>query len=212
MLVLGHTGITLGIGWLLESAWRRKSSNPAREESIAGQNPDFTHGISSVRLLPRGRANLATLGGWIDYRLLLLGSMLPDIIDKPIGQVFFRNTFSNGRIFAHTLLFLIVITLLGLYLYRSRGKLWLLILSLGCAIHLILDQMWLVPRTLIWPIYGWGFEKLDLSNWWANIWHAVLTDPYVYVPEIIGAIILVGSMLTLVRRKRVYTVIKNGQV
>lgn len=176
------------------------------------RNHDFAQGVSGAEPLPRGKAKLAALGGWMDFRLLLVGSMLPDIIDKPIGQVIFREMFSNGRIFAHTLLFLIVVTLLGLYLYRSRGRLWLFVLAFGSAIHLILDQMWLTPRTLLWPIYGWGFEKLDLSNWWANIWDALLTQPYVFVPEIIGALILAGFMLTLMSRKRVYALIRNGQI
>lgn len=40
----------------------------------------------------------------IDYRFVMLGSILPDMIDKPIGAFLFRNTFHNSRIFAHTLI------------------------------------------------------------------------------------------------------------
>ena len=55
----------------------------------------------------------------VDIRLLAIGSLLPDIIDKPVGQVFFRGTFSDGRIFSHTLLFLALVSLGG-YARRRR--------------------------------------------------------------------------------------------
>ena len=49
----------------------------------------------------------------IDYRAVLVGSILPDIIDKPIGAYLFRSTFHNSRIFAHTLLFSVLLMLMG---------------------------------------------------------------------------------------------------
>jgi len=203
VLVSGHTGITLGIGWLLESTWRRKSSNAARRESIG--NADLTQGVSGAGLL-------ATLGGGIDYRLLLLGSMLPDIIDKPIGQVFFRDFFSNGRIFCHTLLFLILTTLAGLFLYRSKGKTWLVVLSFGTFTHLIFDQMWLAPGTLFWPLYGFAFEKIDLTQWVQGIFHALLTDPVVYIPEIVGGGILILFVWVVVNNEKLFAFIRNGKL
>ncbi|MBA7692845.1 hypothetical protein ES703_101414 [subsurface metagenome] len=79
MLIFGHVGITLGAAVFLNGALTK-----------------------SYSLCAGGRASgLASLGNRIDIRLLLLGSLLPDIIDKPIGQFFFRDTFSNGRIFCH---------------------------------------------------------------------------------------------------------------
>jgi hypothetical protein len=36
-----------------------------------------------------------------DIRLLILGSLLPDLIDKPLGHIILPE--NNGRIFAHTL-------------------------------------------------------------------------------------------------------------
>ncbi|MFP3975182.1 MAG: hypothetical protein ACLFVK_03050, partial [Dehalococcoidia bacterium] len=57
----------------------------------------------------------------IDYRIALIGSMLPDIIDKPLGIYIFTETFSNGRIYAHTLLFFLVLLLIGLFRYIRSG-------------------------------------------------------------------------------------------
>ena len=147
----------------------------------------------------------------IDYRLVLIGSMLPDIIDKPIGQFFFKSTFSNGRILGHSLLFSLTLTLIGLYLYR-QGKPGMLTLSLCSLGHLILDGMWQDPVTLLWPIYGWSFPKADLTNWLPNILYALRTDPSVYIPELIGALILMHFTLMLIKKKELYTLITHGIV
>jgi len=195
MLTLAHTGITVGAAWLLKSGLTR------------GRTPSATSSDHTRAVSPKAphRSGVST-----DYRLVMVGAMLPDLVDKPIGVFLFRDIFSNGRIFCHTLLFLIIISLAGLYLYRSRGKLWLLILSFGTFIHLILDQMWLDPETLLWPIYGFTFPKVDLSYWTLNMWHILLTDPVVYVPEIVGAVILAAFVAISVHRRKVYAFIRYG--
>ena len=205
MLIFGHTGVTLGVALLLNGALARSYSLPTKENK-SSKHPEHS-ARAGVRLL-----SFTSLGNRLDIRLLLIGSLLPDIIDKPLGQFFFRETFNNGRIFCHTLLFLILITLAGYYLYRNRRKAWLLVLSFGTFIHLIQDQMWLAHETLLWPIYGLAFEKIDLTRWTQNILYVLRTDPGTYVPEIVGAMILVAFVAMLVRRKRVYPFIKNGQV
>ena len=118
MLVFGHTGITLGVAALLGRASYKRDFLPAvvkcpdeRSKLLTEETSDCNHpSMSKVSWL-------SSLANHIDIRVLLLGSLLPDIIDKPVGLYFWRDTFSNGRIFCHTLLFLMVITLAGLYLY-----------------------------------------------------------------------------------------------
>ncbi len=198
MIVFGHAGITLGAAVLLTGALRSRCSSQA---------------VPTSNCSPSDKASwLTSLGSHIDIRLLLVGSLLPDITDKPVGQVFFRETFNNGRIFSHTLLFLILITLAGLYLYRRRAKLWLLTLSFGIFTHLILDEMWLAPRTLFWPFLGFAFERADLTDWMLNMLYALLTQPEAYVPELVGAAILLWFGLILVRRKKLFAFIRYGQV
>jgi len=69
--------------------------------------------------------------------------------------------------------------------------------------HLILDQMWLTPQTLLWPVYGSAFPKVDLSCWLENIFIALRTVPSVYIPEIIGALVL-GIFLRQLMRLRAW--------
>jgi inner membrane protein len=188
MLVLGHAGITLGAATLVAGAVKSRQSTQSRKESW------FTY-----------------LGRYIDIRLLLVGSLLPDIIDKPVGQLFFRETFNNGRIFSHTLLFFIIITALGFYLYKRHRQIWLLTLSAGTLMHLVLDGMWYAPGTLFWPFLGFTFERTDLTNWLSNILHALMSNQAVFVPEVAGLAVLLWFGLTLIARKKVGVFIKYGK-
>lgn len=213
MLIFGHTGITLGAavllnGILIKSYGLRTWENKVRERF----QPSFE--IHSAQEHPSSSrlSSLTSLANHIDIRLLFIGSLLPDIIDKPLGTFFFRDTFSSGRIFCHTLAFLLFITLIGFYLYRSHGKTWMLTLSFGTFTHLIFDKMWRAPQTLLWPVYGWTFEKVDLTHWIWNIFYAVRTDPGVYVPELVGMAILIWFVVVLVRRRQVYAFIRNSKL
>ena len=49
----------------------------------------------------------------LDYRLVILGSLLPDIIDKPIGYIIFQKYYENGWIYGHSLLFSLVLLILS---------------------------------------------------------------------------------------------------
>ena len=213
MLALGHAGITLGAAVVLAGALSSsRSAGTSRSEATEPPGRS-SQTVPDSGCTPSERASWLTwLGSRIDIRVLLIGSLLPDIIDKPVGQLFFRETFSNGRIFCHTLLFLILIALAGAYLYRHYSKTWLLVLSFGTFTHLVLDQMWLTPRTLFWPLYGFTFEPADITDWLQNMLYALLTEPEVYVPELLGMGILIWFVVTLLRRREILAFIRYGQV
>ena len=69
--------------------------------------------------------------------MVLLGSMLPDIIDKPLGEALF-GTPAMGRTIAHTLLFLLLLGLAAFYLSDLRMA-WV---ASGVLAHFLLDFMW----------------------------------------------------------------------
>ena len=189
MLLLGHAGITLGAATLLAGVAEKYHSSQIRKLSW-----------------------FASLASYVDIRLLLVGSLLSDIIDKPVGHYFFRETFGSGRIFSHTLIFLIIITAVGFYLYKSRRKVWLLTLASGTFLHLVLDQMWSDPATLFWPFLGFTFARVEEIDWLSNIFQALITNPVVYVSEALGMAILVWFGLTLFTRKKIGVFIKQGKV
>jgi membrane-bound metal-dependent hydrolase YbcI (DUF457 family) len=146
----------------------------------------------------------------IDYRLIAIGSLLPDIIDKPIGAYFFRSTFHNSRIFAHSLIFSMLLILLGIYYFKRRRNNNVLLLGVCSLIHQILDSMWLYKGILFWPAYGLKFPTRPEGNWLASNMVNLLTDPMVYGPEIVGAIIIAYYLTKLIINKRVKEFLKNG--
>ena len=213
MIVFGHTGITLAVAILFNRAVNGSCLPKAFDKEVIGSSPRSSQVVPNLSNSTSQKASWVTsLGRRIDIRLLLVGSLLPDIIDKPVGQVFFRETLSNGRIFCHTLLFLIIITLAGLHLYRYRSRIWLLVFSFGTFTHLVCDQMWRSPRTLLWPAYGIAFERVDLTDWMPNMLYALLTSSEVYIPELVGAAIIIWLAVELVRKRKVFVFVKYGQM
>ena len=80
MLILGHTSITLGVAMVAEAL-----------------HEHHTLGTTSSRtVLQRLGDSLISLSRKVDLRLLLIGSLLPDIIDKPVGLVHMAVAHNRG--------------------------------------------------------------------------------------------------------------------
>lgn len=118
----------------------------------------------------------------LDYRLVLLGAVLPDLIDKPLGAVLGLES----RLWAHTLLFLAALALLS----RARPLHALTWLAFGAGVHLVLDMIWFEPHVALWPLYGWTFPAGTQSL--GGYFDLLLRDPYVQVGEVGGAVLLVA--------------------
>jgi hypothetical protein len=138
--------------------------------------------------------------------------MLPDIIDKPVGQFIFGETFNNGRIFAHTLLFLVLISAIGYYLYKRQKQLWMITLAAGTFMHIALDEMWQVPGTFFWPLLGFKFARYELTDWFNNLLKALLSSPYVYISEAIGLAIIIWFGVEIVCRKKLWAFLRHGKM
>ncbi len=86
----------------------------------------------------------------IDYRVVLLGALLPDIGDAAFG---------GARTF-HTLVFSVVA--LGVVMVVTRGRRaarrrWLF-LPVGSFLHLVFDGMWTRSDVFWWPAFGWSLN------------------------------------------------------
>lgn len=127
---------------------------------------------------------------------IVFGSLLPDIIDKPLGRLILAETIGSGRIFAHTLFFVILLGLAGYYLYY-KGQPKLLIIAGASFCHLLEDQMWNNPKVLFWPLLGWEFPKDKISGSFTEYLMMIFNRSYqpafteVFISEIIGLIIIV---------------------
>jgi hypothetical protein len=148
----------------------------------------------------------------IDYRVVLIGAILPDIIDKPIGTFLFRSTFHNSRIFAHTLLFTFLILFFGTILLMKKRNNKLLTLGVATGIHLILDSMWLYLGILFWPLYGWKFPERAEGNWAMTSLEKLFSDPAYFIPEIAGFIIIAFLFYRLKKNKEIKLFFKQGKL
>ncbi len=104
-----------------------------------------------------------------DLRLVALGSMLPDLVDKPLTLV----GIGSGRFIAHSFLFTIATALLS----REIG--------FGCAMHLILDRIWEEPKILLFPFLGF---PPTIHHTIYDFIRTLLTNRSVQAGEIVGLI------------------------
>lgn len=216
MFVFGHMGLTLAGALALDALFPRahctappRATQPAAM-ARAADSPRNLAGAASARL--------RSLAERVDLRILFLGSMISDAIDKPIGRAIFSETYDNGRIYAHTLLFLMVVTAIGLYMYRKSNSAGL-VFSFGVLIHLFLDAMWFRPRTLFWPLLGLSFGEYptDLYSWSGiqAVIEKVIANPamaLMALPEVMGALVLVWFGWHLVKSRRVCAFLRWGRV
>lgn len=124
---------------------------------------------------------------WADMAFLALGSMLPDLIDKPLGLLAF-GTPAAGRTISHTLLFLLVLAAVAVYLKDVRVA----SVFAGVLAHLTLDFMWQSPVILLWPLLG-NFpqaRELGVFDYMQILLHG-LGSPMVWVPEVLGLTYLI---------------------
>jgi len=116
----------------------------------------------------------------VDYRYVIFGSMLSDIIDKPLGNILLHDMLNNGRIIGHSLLFAMLLTIIGIRYRKS------FFLAYGLWMHLLLDMMWLNPVALLWPLLG-NFQRLDFEF---SHFFVTIQQPYNLFGELAGLVAL----------------------
>ena len=128
----------------------------------------------------------------MDLRVLALGAVLPDLIDKPIGSLIFHGYFRTGRIYGHTLLFAVLL-LTGVMALTRRGTVtrrrWMA-LPIGVFIHLLLD----IPIenvTFWWPFLGFDFPPFEQGAL-SDLMRYLSRSPGVLIQEALGLAYLVG--------------------
>jgi inner membrane protein len=121
----------------------------------------------------------------VDYRIVMAASLLPDIIDKPLGRIFFRERFGSGRLYAHTLLVNVALFCV-LFFMRGRIKRQFVLVPLSTLLHLAEDGMWSNPRTFWWPLFG---TKFAVAKTQGSFIHYFLR-PGLIAQEVVGLLLL----------------------
>lgn len=92
----------------------------------------------------------------LDYRLVMVGALLPDAVDVFLGGARHLHTL----LFSVTLLVLVMVATPGRRSLRRR----LLALPIGTFCHLLLDATWTRADTFWWPFLGWRFSGRGLPS------------------------------------------------
>jgi len=116
------------------------------------------------------------LGKNCSTKLIIIGSLLPDLLDKPLGLL----GIGPGRYIFHSLVFMFLFSFISNELF------------LGVLFHLILDRMWNYPNILFFPFFGveitGKYEFFDIIEFF-------LKDRYSQVGELCGFLcLLIGKL------------------
>lgn len=98
----------------------------------------------------------------IDYRVLMLGAVLPDVVDPVFGGARFLHSVTVG-------VALLVVVMLATIGRRAARRRWIF-LPIGVFLHLALDGAFALTAVFWWPFTGWGFDDAALPSlergWW----------------------------------------------
>ena len=131
----------------------------------------------------------ATLGRRrIDYRFILIGAVLPDLVDGVANAFWYEGP--SGRGAAHSLLTVVAVAAVVILGFKREARLAVFGIPVGWLLHLVGDGMWNSPRTFLWPAFGTGFSASPAEPYSWDL----LTDPFAHVGawggEVAGALVL----------------------
>ncbi len=102
----------------------------------------------------------------LDDRALILGSVLPDVVDKPLALFISPTLVGHSlRNYGHTLVFAILVLAAAVALAALVKRQWPIVLALASAGHLVLDMMWYSHRILLWPFPASTFSPRFIHEW-----------------------------------------------
>jgi inner membrane protein len=143
----------------------------------------------------------------VDYRVVAIAALIPDLIDKPLGKIILRDRFDSGRIFGHSLL-LNVALFCVLFFMRGRAKRQFTLVPISSLLHLAEDGMWNYPRVFWWPLFGTTFPRQPgyrLSS---------LLNPGLFIQEAIGlaVILFLLSAHEMLNRRGIEAFLRTGHL
>lgn len=148
----------------------------------------------------------------VDYRIVAVASLLPDLIDKPIGRLLLRDRYESGRIYAHTLLLNLAVFCV-LFFMRGRAKRTFVLVPISSLLHLAEDGVWSNPRVFWWPLFGSSFPQEPVSGGVLSFLNP-LNNPGAIWQEAVGLALIVWLLAShgLLTREGVRSFIATGRL
>jgi len=138
----------------------------------------------------------------IDYRLVAVGSLLPDLVDRAQRAVFrVRRSSPDQHFLGHTLLLNLPLLFAGVSVLRRSGDSRLLVVSAAAMTHLLVDPVIRSPATLFWPLLGLEFPAAR-----------GLSPRLTALTQVVAAIAVMVTVLALQRRNRLGDFIRSGRL
>jgi membrane-bound metal-dependent hydrolase YbcI (DUF457 family) len=92
----------------------------------------------------------------IDFRFVVLGALMPDVVDGLLGG----SRFMHSIVFGGVLLCAVVLATR----HQRRLRRATLALPIGIFLHILLDGAWLSSEAFWWPLSGWSFTDEPLPS------------------------------------------------
>ena len=136
----------------------------------------------------------------IDYRYVLIGSVLPDLLDGILGMFLFEGP--AGRWVSHSLLAVVVVSVAIILATSGERRLQLFGIGVGWLLHLVGDGMWLAPLTFLWPAFGLHFSATPGEPYSTDLIVHPLSHLSTWAGEAVGAAILAWFYVAFELRDR----------
>jgi hypothetical protein len=145
----------------------------------------------------------------VDFRGAALAALLPDLIDKPLSLTLMANSGTSQGL-SHTFMGQAALTL---FIARVNAQ-WLPY-ALITNSHLIADQMWKYPRTLLFPLSGrldsWRFMGTPAAM--LDAYAEIVKRPAIAAGEIVGLALMVWVVYRtgLYRKRDLKQLVRTGR-
>ncbi|MDD3978059.1 MAG: metal-dependent hydrolase [Methanomicrobium sp.] len=138
-----------------------------------------------------------------DRRVILItafGSIIPDLIDKPLGHIVFSETIGSGRIFFHGFFIMIILLIFGTFLYLKFKNPLFLAFASGILVHQAGDTMWSNPQNWFWPLLGPYVTKSRYDDYFFRMVFAEISS----AEEIFCLVLIITGICVYFALKRRY--------
>jgi len=123
--------------------------------------------------------------------LCITGSILPDLVDKPLGLLF-PAVLGGGRTFFHSLGIVFILLIITLVFVWSSHRM----LGAGVAgavlLHQVFDEMWTLPANWFYPLLG-PFQGTMIPDYIGTYFWFEITNPSEWLFMIGSVIVLINS-------------------